>query len=81
MHDEEQSLVKSHPIGEIEASTRVWSIKEAVTKATGLNLAQAWKRTAVLEVGEEKSVMLIDHDRVEAIHAVVDGHLFTMISI
>jgi hypothetical protein len=81
MNEEEQLLVKSHPLGEIAASVRIWSIKEAVTKATSLNLTEAWKRTAVQEIGAEKSVIMIDDHRTEAIHSIVEGHLFTMITI
>ena len=81
MRDEEASLVKSHPLGEMEASVRVWSIKEAAAKAANLNLAQAWKRAMVQKIGGGKSIVLIDYDIVEAVHAVVDGHLFTMLSL
>ncbi|OHD72208.1 MAG: hypothetical protein A2W19_14985 [Spirochaetes bacterium RBG_16_49_21] len=79
MHEEELPLVKSHALGDREASARVWSIKEAVSKAAGMNLADAWQRTRVKEIGREKSVILIDDETHEAIHAVVDGHIFTVI--
>jgi phosphopantetheinyl transferase len=81
MRDEELSLVKSHPMGEMEASMRVWSIKEAAAKAAGLHLTHVWKNTVMQEIGEEKSAVLIDHNRIEAVHAVVEGHLFTILSL
>jgi phosphopantetheinyl transferase len=81
MHEEEQSLAQSHPLGEMAASVRVWSVKEAVAKVTGLNLPQAWKRTVVREIGAEKSVIMIDDVTAEAIHSIVEGHLFTIITI
>jgi phosphopantetheinyl transferase len=81
MQDEEQSLVKSHPMGELEASVRVWSIKEAVTKALGINLPKAWRNTRVNDIGNEKSAILIDGAPHEAFHATVDGHIFTLINI
>jgi phosphopantetheinyl transferase len=81
MREEEQSLVKSHPLGEMAASVRIWSIKEAVTKATSLNLTEAWKKTVVREIGAEKSIIMIEDISTEAIHSIVDGHLFTIISI
>jgi len=81
MHEDELSLVKSHTLGEVEASARVWTIKEAVSKASGMHLADAWQRTRVMEIGSEKSMVLIDDDTHKAIHAVVDGHLITLITI
>jgi phosphopantetheinyl transferase len=81
MHEEELALVRGHAIGEVEASARVWSIKEAVSKALGVHLADAWLRTRVKDIGYEKSVIMIDEGEHEAIHAVVDGHLFTLITI
>jgi phosphopantetheinyl transferase len=81
MHEDELALAKSHALGEIEASARVWTIKEAVSKATGMHLADAWMRTKVKEIGTDKSLVLIDDDTYKAIHAVVDGHLITLITI
>jgi phosphopantetheinyl transferase len=80
MHGEELALVKSHLLDEVEASTRIWSIKEAVSKATGMNLAEAWMRTRMKDIGSEKSAVQVDNDTYEAVHAVVDGHIFTVIT-
>ncbi len=79
MHEEELSLVREHSIGEMEASARVWSIKEAVSKALGIHLAGAWEKTMVLEVGDKQSLFQIDGISQTAIHAVVDSHLFTLV--
>ncbi|MBN2159512.1 MAG: polyketide synthase dehydratase domain-containing protein [Spirochaetes bacterium] len=79
MHPDEMALAKSHPMGEMEASTRIWSIKEAVAKALGINLAQAWKRTVVEEIRDEKSIFSIDENHQEAIHSVVKNHIFTTV--
>jgi phosphopantetheinyl transferase len=80
MHEDELSLVKSNALGEVGASARVWTIKEAVSKASGMHLADAWLRTKVTEIGTEKSLVLIDDDTHKAIHAVVDGHIFTLLT-
>ncbi len=79
MHEDELSLVRSHTLGEIEASARVWTIKEAVSKATGMNLVEAWQRTEVKEIGCESSIIQMDEIEYTAIHAVVDGHIFTLL--
>ena len=79
MHDGEMALAQSHPLGETEASARVWSIKEAVTKAAGMHLAEAWKRTTVKKIGAELSEIEIDGIAHRAVHAVVEGHIFTLV--
>jgi phosphopantetheinyl transferase len=81
MHEEELSLVKSHSLGEVEASARVWTIKEAVSKATGMHLADAWQRTRVKEISTEQSLVLIDDNAHRAIHATLDSHLISLITI
>ena len=53
-------MLKSVPMGEIEASIRIWSIKEAVTKALGIKLTEAWKKVEVKEIGIDISRIEID---------------------
>ena len=72
-------LEEDLPIGEIEASVMVWSIKEAVVKAFGINLADSWERVVVKEIGREKSILYFDGKRYAAFHAKVDKHMFTII--
>ncbi len=79
MHEEELALVREHPIGEMEASARVWSVKEAVSKALGMNLAKAWEKTAVAGIETDRSALTIDGKTEVAIHSVVDDHLFTLV--
>ncbi len=79
MHDEEIALVKGHPLGEMEASLRVWSAKEAISKATGMHLVETWRRAAVKEIGKEKSIIQVDERPFEIIHAIVEGHIITVI--
>jgi phosphopantetheinyl transferase len=80
MNDEEIALVKGHPLGEKEASVRVWSAKEAVSKASGMHLVEAWRRATAREIGGEKTVMQVDGAAYEAVHTVVDGHIATLIT-
>ncbi|MBP7738353.1 MAG: polyketide synthase dehydratase domain-containing protein [Spirochaetes bacterium] len=79
MNEEEISLVKGHPLGEMEASIRVWSAKEALSKATGLHLTETWGKSAVTAIGEKSSLIRIEGKKYEALHARVEGHLVTLI--
>jgi phosphopantetheinyl transferase len=81
MHERELSLVKSHALGEMEASARVWTAKEAVAKATGMHLAEAWRRAEVKEIGRVKSTVMIDEKAYEVNQAIIDNHLFTLITV
>lgn len=79
MHDEEIALATNHPLGKMEASVRVWSAKEAVSKATGLHLVETWRKAIVKEIGEDKSIIAIDGTDLEALHAVLEGHIVTLV--
>ncbi len=79
MHDEEIALVKGHPLGEMEASLRVWSAKEAVSKASGLHLVETWRKSTVEVIDEDRSTITLDGKKHEALHAVVEGHIFTIV--
>ncbi|MBN2079751.1 MAG: polyketide synthase dehydratase domain-containing protein [Spirochaetes bacterium] len=78
MHEEELVLADAYPPGEIEASTRIWSIKEAVAKALGSGLPESWRRVIVSHIGGHSSRYTLDGETREAHHASVDGHLFTL---
>lgn len=81
MHEAEIALVKGHPLGEMEASIRVWSAKEAASKASGMHLVEAWRRTEVKDIGETSSIIAIDGEKNEALHSVVEGHMVTIITL
>ena len=79
MSYQEEELVRQSAIGESHAATRIWSIKEVVAKATGTDLATAWRQTQVQSIGEHESLFEMD-DRglFTAIHTTIDEHLFTL---
>ena len=83
MNEAEQSLAKVSSLGEIQASLRVWSIKEAVSKALDIKLTDAWHSVRVTDIGSDKSRILIDKERrwqyVPAFHDTVDDHVFTLV--
>ena len=80
MSEEEQALVHESHLGEIEAAVRIWSIKEAVTKALDILLADSWNRVQVRAVGQyESSIQIDDKDPIKAVHDVVGRHVFTIV--
>ncbi|OGQ69125.1 MAG: hypothetical protein A3F89_07895 [Deltaproteobacteria bacterium RIFCSPLOWO2_12_FULL_50_11] len=81
MNEKETLLAKNSSLNEVEAFLRVWSIKEAASKATGLKLATVWSKTSVTEIGREKSVVEIDGTLWEVFHEKVDNHLFTILTL
>jgi phosphopantetheinyl transferase len=76
----EREMIRQAPLNEIAAAVRIWSVKEAAAKATGMNLAESWVRVQVKTVGEEQSCLSIDGSRLTAQHGTVDDHLFTLVT-
>jgi len=81
MNNKEKDLVHSSHMGLIEASIRVWSIKEAVTKALNIKFAESWSIAQVTTIGQNKSILLINGKQYTAYHDTIDDHLFTFIEI
>lgn len=80
MSESEMALVRATPLGEAETAVRIWSIKEAVTKALDINLADAWRRVRVTTVGAYESRFQIDDDAPSlAFHDAVRQHVFTLV--
>ena len=80
MSEEEQALVHESHLGEIEAAVRIWSIKEAVTKALDITLADSWNRVQVRAVGQyESSIQIDDKGPITVVHDVVGRHVFTLV--
>jgi len=80
MDESEMALVRASLLGEAETAVRIWSIKEAVTKALDINLADAWRRVRVTTVGAYESRFQIDDDAPShAFHDAVRQHVFTLV--
>ncbi|OIP92165.1 MAG: hypothetical protein AUK24_01980 [Syntrophaceae bacterium CG2_30_49_12] len=79
MKEEEMTLTETSPLGLVQASTRVWSIKEGVAKATDRPLAESWKRVKVNDIGQNRSRLAVEGTRYVAFHDTVDDHIFTMV--
>jgi len=73
--------VKNSSLGEVQASIRIWTIKEAVSKALNINLTKAWEKTEIINIGQQKSRVIIDNKTAYAYHETVGSHVFTLIVI
>jgi phosphopantetheinyl transferase len=81
MNERERSLVEGSPLGEIEASVRIWTTKEAMAKALDMSLAESWERVSLKYIGADSSILVIDRKNYTAFHDVIDDHLFTIVTI
>ncbi|MCP4682473.1 MAG: 4'-phosphopantetheinyl transferase superfamily protein [Desulfobacterales bacterium] len=80
IREEEKALVRDSTLGEIEASLRVWSIKEAVSKASNIGLTDSWKKVMVKDIGKhESSIDIENKEGYTVFHDTIDQHLFTLI--
>ncbi|MGD0276738.1 MAG: 4'-phosphopantetheinyl transferase superfamily protein [Syntrophales bacterium] len=79
MEDKEIALTEDSPLGILNASIRIWSIKEGVTKATDRPLAESWQHVHVDAVGRNKSYLTVKGTQYVAFHDSVDDHVFTLV--
>lgn len=79
MGREEITLTNASSLGVAQASVRVWSIKEGVSKATDRSLAESWKHVFVDEIGRNESHLTVHGIRYVAFHDTVDDHVFTLV--
>jgi len=75
LSDDERALVADSR----EIATRMWTIKESVTKLTGWTLAQAWSRVRIVRTSASESEVLFDGQSSTARHCVVENHVFTVL--
>jgi phosphopantetheinyl transferase len=80
MHASEQTLVNTTAMDQATAALRIWSIKEAASKALNITLAQAWEQIEVISLGEESLLRIGDGKEATAIHDTVEGHLVTLVA-
>jgi phosphopantetheinyl transferase len=81
MRPAEEALVRASALGEVAAAVRIWSVKEAVTKALDITLAAAWERVEATAVGEDESRLRVDgREEVCAVHDRVGEHVFTVVT-
>jgi phosphopantetheinyl transferase len=79
MGKEEMALTEASPLGVVEASIRVWSIKEGVSKATDMPLGKSWRQVSVDAVGRTESLLTVEGVGYTAYHHAVDDHIFTLV--
>ena len=82
MSEKEQQIVTQSALAPHQAAVRVWSAKEAVSKATGMALADAWQRVQLVEIGEKESRLSMEGKGPFAVaHAPVDDHVVTLFTV
>lgn len=81
LHAEEQTRIEESSLAPARAALQAWSAKEAAAKALGIDLAETWERVRVALLSEKESRLEIDDGRwLTAVHATVEGHLFTLLT-
>jgi phosphopantetheinyl transferase len=60
-------------------ATRAWTIKEAATKAFGLNLSEAIREVEIVTVGEEESDVSYSGKTYSVKHAEGEGHVLSLL--
>jgi phosphopantetheinyl transferase len=81
MNEKERALVEGSPLGEDEASVRVWTTKEATAKALDMSLAESWEKVSLKHIGVDRSILEIGLKNHTAFHDAIDDHLFTIVRI
>jgi len=76
----ERELISLSSLGQERAATRLWTIKEAATKALGLHLFQAIPEVEVVRLGEEDGMMRYQEKTYPVRHAEGNGHVITLIT-
>lgn len=79
MNEDERSIVLEYSEGPLDASLRVWTTKEAIAKAFGLTLVDAWQKASMITIGTAESSFSIDDKMYYASHEIIDNHLFTLV--
>lgn len=81
MNEYEMTMVRQSCVDEIESSLRVWTIKEAVSKALDIPLTDTWKRVSIKEIQPNETGFEVDGVFEKAVHDRVDNHLVTGVRI
>ncbi|MCL4557400.1 MAG: polyketide synthase dehydratase domain-containing protein [Deltaproteobacteria bacterium] len=77
----EQDLCARSPLGEGQAAIRAWTTKECAAKVFGMSLPAAWSGVALKEIAGDRSIVSIRGRTLEAAHASVGDHVFTVLEV
>jgi len=81
MQASERAVVQAAALDAAAAALRVWSVKEAASKAFGIALDEAWARITIISIGDAASRFNDHRGRpMAACHGIVDGHLMTVVT-
>jgi len=78
---EEKENINFSKLDEKEYCLRIWSIKEAVTKALDIKLVESWKTAKIKKVGKNKSTFYLYDNEITVYHDIIDNHLFTLVEL
>lgn len=79
VRDDEAVVAEKSGLEIREAFLRIWSIKEAVSKAVNISLTDSWEKVSVRDIGYTESVFFIDDISHYAYHDTIDSHVFTLV--
>lgn len=65
-------------LDQLQKSLRVWSAKEALSKATGKHVAGLWKNMSARRIGNDRTVLDLAGRDYSVVHGQAEGHLFTI---
>jgi phosphopantetheinyl transferase len=78
--EKEQKLVSYSPLGTERAATRIWTSKEAASKALDLHLFQALQEVEVVSIGEKEGLIRFQGKPFPVKHCENEGQLMTLIT-
>ena len=81
MSEEEINLADNFISGAIEGSLRIWSVKEAVSKASGLILTEAWQLVKITKININQTDFNFSNKKISAFHDYIDNHLLSAVII
>jgi len=79
MNEDEKKLMESASVGQMQAALRVWTIKEAVSKAQNITLVDIWKKARVVKIGLSDSIFNFGGKEFTAYHETIDNHIFALV--
>jgi len=65
-------------LDQLQKLLRVWSAKEALSKATGNNVAELWKKMSATVIGNKRTALRFEGRSYSVVHGQAEGHLFTV---
>lgn len=81
MSPQEQGLISRTHLNAKQTATRAWTMKEAASKALGLDLVQAFREVEAVLIGAEESVMMYQEREIPVVHLEADDHVISLVTL